>query len=50
MQFCVAKTVAWTAIWRKSLSAIWRKLPDQLCPMTKLSLAAVTISLVTISN
>jgi hypothetical protein len=46
-------SVAWIAMWRRYLSAIWRKRPDtrvQLCPMTRLSLAAVTISLETISE
>jgi hypothetical protein len=45
--------VAWIAMWRRYLSAIWRKRSYtrvQPCPMTRLSLAAVTISLETISD
>jgi hypothetical protein len=46
-------TVAWIAVWRRYLSAIWRKRSYtrvQSCPMTRLSLAAVTISLEMISD
>jgi hypothetical protein len=45
--------VAWIAMWRKFVSFIWRKWSstlDQPCPMTRPSLAAVTISLETISD
>jgi recombination protein RecA len=48
-----SQSVAWIAMWRRYLSAIWRKrsyIPVQPCPMTRLSLAAVTISLDTISD
>jgi hypothetical protein len=51
--FPYACTVAWIAMWRRYLSAIWRKRSYtrvQPCPMTRLSLAAVTISLETISD
>jgi hypothetical protein len=52
-QIRIAQTVAWIAMWRRYLSAIWRKRSYtrvQPCPMTRLSLAAVTISLETISD
>jgi hypothetical protein len=45
-------SVAWIAMWRRYLSDIWRKRSFnriQLCPTTRLSLAAMTISLDTIS-